>query len=232
VPRKAEDQDEASQRRCIATGQSGPKAELIRCVVAPDGLVVPDFAEKLPGRGIWVASERAVVADAMKRKLFARAARRQVTVPDDLVDRLENGLVDRVASALGLARRAGLVVAGQAKVEAALRDAGAAIRIEALDGAADGRRKLDRLAPETEVLGGLTMEELGRVFDRERVVHAAFLRGGEKQGGEGLLARLRRECSRLAGFRPDSGGPGLENMAERCIEPRTDLIGKDCAVTE
>jgi predicted RNA-binding protein YlxR (DUF448 family) len=73
--------DEA-ERRCIVTGEVQPKAGLIRFVVSPDGLLVPDLGEKLPGRGIWISSDRDVIDQAVAKKAFARAARAEVTVPD------------------------------------------------------------------------------------------------------------------------------------------------------
>ena len=63
------------ERRCIATGESAPKAGLIRFVVGPDGGIVPDLGERLPGRGIWVGADRDALQKAVDRKLFARAAK-------------------------------------------------------------------------------------------------------------------------------------------------------------
>ncbi|MBC7156104.1 MAG: DUF448 domain-containing protein, partial [Rhodobacteraceae bacterium] len=69
------------ERRCIATGLSAPTAGLVRFVVGPDGVVWPDVAAKLPGRGIWVSAERAALDRAVAKGLFSRAAKRAVTVP-------------------------------------------------------------------------------------------------------------------------------------------------------
>ena len=223
---------EPTERRCIATGKSGPKDPLIRFVIAPDGSVVADLAEKLPGRGLWLGASRDTVTLAVKRKLFARAARQQVSVPDGLADRLEAALVDRAIASIAMARRSGLVVAGQAKVEAALRRGQAVLRLEANDGTAEGRRKLDRIAPEISVLEALSMAEMARAFDRERTAHIVVLTDGGKRGGPGLVDRLKREFERLAGFRSNFGGAGLEKTVERCIEPTADMIGQECAVTE
>lgn len=221
------------ERRCIATGSSGSKDHLIRFVIAPDGTVTADLAEKLPGRGIWVTAGRDAVGTAIKRGLFARAARRSVTVPDNLLGRLEVMLVERAVAAVGLARRAGLAIAGQAKVEAALRQHQVAVRLEASDGAIDGRRKLDRLAPGVPVLTALLAEELALAFDREHVVHVAVSRDANSAGaGHGLVGRLTRDFERLAGFRLNLVGAGLENSAERCIEATADLVGEGCAVNE
>jgi predicted RNA-binding protein YlxR (DUF448 family) len=205
---------------------------MIRFVVAPSGAIVADLAEKLPGRGIWLGASRDAVGLAVKRKLFSRAARQQVSVPEGLVDHLEIALVERSIATVGLARRAGLVVVGQAKVEVALRRGRAVLRLEAFDGAKEGRRKLDRISPAPPILEGLSMAELARAFDRERTVHVAVLEDDGKRGGSGLVDRLKRELERLAGFRSDCGGAGLEKLAERCIEPTADMIGQECAVTE
>ena len=51
------------ERKCIATGEVQPKYGLIRFVVGPDQMVVPDVLEKLPGRG-WVDPNDLVQDDA------------------------------------------------------------------------------------------------------------------------------------------------------------------------
>jgi predicted RNA-binding protein YlxR (DUF448 family) len=62
-------------RLCLATGEVRPIGEMIRYVVAPDGNVVPDVAQKLPGRGAWVSANRAALAVVIERTLFGRAFR-------------------------------------------------------------------------------------------------------------------------------------------------------------
>ena len=47
-------------RRCLATGETLPKSSLIRFVVAPGDAAVPDLAERLPGRGLWISARRDV----------------------------------------------------------------------------------------------------------------------------------------------------------------------------
>jgi predicted RNA-binding protein YlxR (DUF448 family) len=48
--------DNISLRKCIVTGGTAEKSDLIRFVAGPDGQPVADLAEKLPGRGAWVAA--------------------------------------------------------------------------------------------------------------------------------------------------------------------------------
>lgn len=182
------------ERRCLVTRSVRPKESLVRFVVDPDGLVTPDLEERLPGRGMWVSADRGALEQAVDARRFGRAARRGVTIPDGLVDRVESMLARRCTELLGLARRAGLAVAGYEKVRARLRAGDAALLLAAVDGAADGRGKLRALAPELPVADAMTAAEIGAAFAREHVVHAALAAGG-------LTERLRGELARLAGVR-------------------------------
>src|SRR6056297_3507383 len=98
---------DAAERRCIATGESQPKAGLVRFVVGPGDVVVPDILERLPGRGIWVAADRDALTLAIRKGLFSRGAKKKVTVPDGLFDQVESGLVRRVVELVSLARKSG-----------------------------------------------------------------------------------------------------------------------------
>ncbi|MET0157719.1 MAG: DUF448 domain-containing protein, partial [Methyloceanibacter sp.] len=57
-------------RTCALTRVRRLRDALIRFVLAPDGTVVPDLKERLPGRGLWLTASGDVVADAVKRKVF------------------------------------------------------------------------------------------------------------------------------------------------------------------
>lgn len=182
------------ERRCIATGASGPTGTLIRFVVGPSGELVPDLAAKLPGRGVWLTADRGLVAKAVAKKLFSRAFRTQVAVPPDLAGQLEALLVRRLVELIGLARKAGQAVAGFEKVRARLKDGTAAVLVQASDGAVDGRQKLARLAGGAGRIEVLTAQELGLAFGRDFAIHAALDRGG-------FADRALAEAIRLSGLR-------------------------------
>lgn len=209
------DHDEAAEapaegplRRCFVTGTVRPKAELVRFVVGPDGRIVPDVAQRLPGRGLWLTARRDIVATALTKRLFARAARQSVSVDDGLADRVEALLAQRCCDVIGLARRAGQAVMGFTKVEAALAASKAAVLTAASDGAADGRGKLRALARGLPLVECLTGAELGAAFGRDYVVHAALMPGG-------LAETLLAEAARLAGFRGAPEERGLEAARPR-----------------
>ncbi|HEV2673957.1 MAG TPA: RNA-binding protein [Aliidongia sp.] len=185
-------------RRCIVTGERLAKETMVRCVVGPDAVIVPDVGAALPGRGLWLTSRRDIVATAVKKRAFDRAARRSVTIPADLADRIELLLVRRCREAVGLARRSGKAVAGFEKVGQAIRKGGVGLLVAASDGADGGRHKVAAMAPGLPVMDQLNAAELGAAFGREHVVHGAI-------GAGALAARLRVDAARLAGFRAPNG---------------------------
>jgi predicted RNA-binding protein YlxR (DUF448 family) len=195
----APDGDHSPQRRCIVTGAVRDRGELLRFVVGPDGAIVPDIDARLPGRGLWLTAQRDIVERAVAKRIFARAARRPVSVSPELADRIEGLLARRCGDTLGLARRAGLAVAGFDRVGEALRHRRAALLLCALDGAAGGRLKLATLGHELPSASVLTAAELGAAFGRERIVHAAVAGGAP---GRVLCRRLLLDLGRLAGLRP------------------------------
>lgn len=185
------------ERRDIVSGEVMDEARLIRFVVGPGDVVVPDLARKLPGRGLWVAADRASIEAAQKKNLFARAAKAKVSAPGDLAAQVEILLRKRLLAGLGLARKAGEITSGFEKVSAALPKT--AWLIEASDGAADGRRKLwaqARKQPRPPgLIGTFSSSELGLALGAENVIHTAFLAGRAAD-------RWAQDVHRLAGFCP------------------------------
>lgn len=168
---------------------------MIRFVLGPDGALVPDLAGRLPGRGLWVSADRAVLARAIARGQFAKAARARVVADEGLVDRVEAMLAQRCLELVGLARRAGELVLGFDQVADWLRRGRAALVLTARDGGAEGRRRIEALAGDAvPVLDPFGREELGAPVGREEIVHLALAKGG-------LAQRLLRELERLQGFR-------------------------------
>jgi uncharacterized protein len=187
------------ERRCIVTGEILPEARLVRFVLDPAGTVVPDVEAKLPGRGMWVSAERELLIRAAKRGAFARAAGQAAVVPDDLAARTEAGIVQRLLSWLGFARRAGELILGFDRVERQIRGPEPpAVIVEASDAGVDGRRKLQAAAKSAGyipfVIAALSNAELSLSLGRENVVHAAVKPGR-------IAERLIFEAARLNGFR-------------------------------
>lgn len=193
-----DDMKQDPERRCIVTGESQPKAGLIRFCLGPDGQVVADVLNRLPGRGFYVSADRAAIEKAAKKGLFARAARSPVTVAPDLADQVEAALVRRVVDLIALARKAGEAVAGYEKVKDWLNKDQARLLIQASDGSERGKAKLYPPYGKDSLITCLLAGELGLAFARERAIHAALAAGG-------LERRVVEEAARLAGLRMAAG---------------------------
>lgn len=207
------------ERRCIVTGESAPVTGLVRLVMGPENVLVPDVAEKLPGRGIWISADGDLIRSAAADGRLAKGASRSLktgvkasSIPSDLPEMIERLLTRRALDRLGLERRAGRLVTGFEKVRAALGDPGQNVMVllAASDGTGDGRTKIRAKAAATRtdaqpahLVEYFDREELGQALGRDNMVHAAVLAGG---AGKRLVADLNR----LNGFRkapqaPDNG---------------------------
>jgi predicted RNA-binding protein YlxR (DUF448 family)/ribosomal protein L30E len=189
----------ARERRDIVSGEVMDEDRLIRFVIGPEGLIIPDLARKLPGRGVWVAANRQAVQIACAKNLFARSLKAKALAAADLADQVESLLLRRLLAGLGLARKAGDLITGFEKTLACLRAGRAEFLIEAADGAEDGRRKLMGAAQASghppRLIGLFESAEMGLALGGENVIHTAFLAG---RGAE----RWSSDVERLTGFRP------------------------------
>lgn len=187
-----------NDRTCIVTRKAGDRAGLIRFAAAPDGSVAPDLRGALPGRGCWVTATREHVALAVKRKLFGRALKADVTPDPELAALVETLLVRSALGSLGLLRKSGALLTGSAKVEDAVRRGRAAFVLHATDGAEDGIRKISQArravlameGPETPAFALFASAEMSLAFGAENVIHAAALAGGASRGAAEKLSAL------------------------------------------
>ena len=196
------------ERKCIVSGEVQPKAGLIRFCLGPDGQVVADVMNKLPGRGFYVTADRAMIEKAAKKGLFARAAKLPVTVPADLADQVEAFVLRRVIEMISLTRKANSAVMGYEKVKDWLQNGKAVVLLQSSDGSERGKTKLRMPAENGKYIGCLTAGELGLAFGRERAIHAALAAGG-------LTARVVEEAARLEGLR---GQPVRQDGGETALK--------------
>jgi hypothetical protein len=209
----AADEGEGPERLCVVTRAVRPPEELIRFVAAPDGTVTPDLHRKLPGRGVWVTASRKAVTEAVRRKAFGRALKSAAVAPPDLPAMVEGLHVRAAREALSLANKAGLVVSGFSKVEAAAERGRLAAVVHASDAAPDGVRKIGQAlrrrradgGGEVPVLGTLDSSQLDLALGRSHVIHAALLDGPASRAALARFRALERYRDETAvGVSPDT----------------------------
>ncbi len=204
----------SSERTCIVTRAKGSPQDMIRFVVGPGDVVVPDIRQKLPGRGVWVMAGGPRVAEAVRKQAFARGFKKKVVAPPDLAAEVESLLTRDCLQSLSLANKAGQVVAGFGKAEEAIAGGAVAGLVHASDAGADGVRKLGqalrRRLGETAVRPRIELfrsDQLDLALGRSNVIHAALLPGSASAA---FLAR----CRKLAMYRSTPPGPADDASLE------------------
>jgi hypothetical protein len=172
------------ERTCILSRRTAPKEELIRLALSPDGEVAPDVRARAPGRGAWIGVSRAELDAANAKGKLKSALQRafrtnEVRVPADLGERTEAALRKAALDRLGMEARAGNLINGSERVEAAARSGKIHMLVHAGDAGADGCRALDQawrvggggpqgvIFPEDRTI-------LSMALGRENVVHVAL----------------------------------------------------------
>ena len=174
-----------TERRCLSSGEMKPRTEMIRFVIGPDQAVVPDLSENLPGHGLWVTASPEAITLAVKKNLFAKAAKEAAKPAADLAETVARLLRKRCLDFLGLAKGAGIAVLGEAQTEAALRARKLALYLHA----PDATRILDNRS-ETPECSLLSRDEMGAAFGYDQIVYAGI-------GPHRLTEKLGLELDRL-----------------------------------
>ena len=202
------------ERTCVLTRRKATKAELIRLALSPDGEVAPDVRARAPGRGAWIGVARAELDTANAKGKLKSALQRtfktnDVRVPADLGERTQAALRQAALDRLGMEARAGNLINGAERVEAAARSGQVHLLIHAADAGADGRKRMDQA---WRVGGGgdrgLIFPEprtiLSLALGRENVVHVALT-------DPAAASRVARALARWRAFTgPDRGPEGGE----------------------
>ncbi len=206
---------EIRERKCVLTGERHPSYELIRFVCSPEGLVVPDVAAKLPGRGCWLLAKREVIETAVKKKILLRFGQqvilsskkedveviedvsqkkvgseiKNIKVDENISDLIEILLLKRCLDYISMANRAGYILSGYEKVKSAFKSGKTNILLTANDGAENGRSKMCQGLENLRIIDMFTRKDLSKAIGGENAVHLAALPGG-------ITTSLLREISR------------------------------------
>ena len=206
-------EESGPERTCAATGWKGPPEAMLRFALSGAGVVTPDIRRRLPGRGVWIRLDAATVRQAAAKQIFARAFRAKAEAAPGLADDVDRLLEADALQFLSLVNKAGQIVAGAFKVEAAIASGKVVGLIHASDGSLDGAGKLDRQlrslegeAAPTPRINIFASRQLDLALGRTNVIHAALI------AGEASVAFLAK-AERLTQFRTGVATPSAPAAA-------------------
>ena len=219
------------ERTCILSRRTASREELIRLALGPDGSVAPDVRARAPGRGAWIGVSRVELDEALAKGKLKGALQRafktnDVTVPDDIGERIAQALRQATLDRLGMEARSGNLLNGAERVETAARNGNVHLLIHAADAGEDGRKKLDqawRVGSDPEVVAnsggqGLQFPEertiLSLALGRENVVHIALTDRAAAARVLHALARWRAFIDPRAGLEGGNAASGRGSAEE------------------
>ena len=176
------------ERRCVLSGRTATRDELLRLAVSPEGDVLPDALARAPGRGAWIgvtgAELAAAVANGKLKAALTRAFKSgRLAIPENLAERTERALERAFLDRLGLEMRTGKLILGSDRIAGEARMGKVAALYHAADASEDGARKLDQAwrVGRDEAGAGLSglrlpldRMALSVALGRENVVHLAL----------------------------------------------------------
>ena len=214
------------ERRCILSGRTAPRDDLVRLAISPDGDVLPDALARAPGRGAWIGVSKAELEAALANgKLKAALARAfkgaKLAIRDDLPERTENALRKAFLERLGLEMRTGALILGSDRIAGEARSGSVAALYHAADASEDGARKLDqawRVGNDAEGSGlcgirlPLDRAALSVALGRDNVVHLALT---DPKSAERVAIPLKRLLTFLGAAEAADGCGGRAAIAAR-----------------
>ncbi|MEE4254366.1 MAG: DUF448 domain-containing protein [Desulfuromusa sp.] len=164
--------EKGPQRTCIACRQAEDKKKLVRYVVAPDGTVLVDYRQRLPGRGAYTCVSKECLVSAVKRHSFQRCFKGQCNAVDaeELLLQLTRAVEQKIASLIGMARKSRQFIAGSNAVYEALKKGSSlALIIVANDISATIKNKIESLALKKNIYTAhlFAKDSIGQMLGKE-----------------------------------------------------------------
>ncbi|WP_455474265.1 RNA-binding protein [Bartonella sp. B30(2025)] len=186
-----------NNRTCIVTKKNASAETLIRFVIGPNNQIVPDLKSNLPGRGVWVSAYHSAIEKAIKQKAFSKSFKTDVEVASDLAHTVDTLLLKSALGSLSMMRKAGAIITGAAKVDAAIRSGQVILVIHAKEAKEDGKRKISQAIHmvqqqinwDIKTISLFTSNEMKVAFGNNAVMHAALL---NMKAAEGFLKEIHK----------------------------------------
>lgn len=164
-------------RRCLVSGASYPKDQLLRFVRRPDSQeAILDLSGKVPGRGAYLSCNRTIVEQFSEksRSLLSRAFAAPTRLPEGWREQAARQAEAQLLQRLGLLRRSATLVLGAAALDEALKRGRIWLLILASDAAPNTRAQLEKRASHLPWLDRFSSHDLAIATGRARVVQGGI----------------------------------------------------------
>ena len=99
-------------RKCLVTGVSTSKRNLIRFIIDPENNLIPDVDQILPGRGYWVKADNRIISKAIDKNILVKAIKEKVTIDTNMIKLIELQFKKKLMQQISLSRKAGQAIFG------------------------------------------------------------------------------------------------------------------------
>ncbi|MEA3362498.1 MAG: DUF448 domain-containing protein [Thermodesulfobacteriota bacterium] len=115
--------EKGPQRTCVACRQVKDKNQLVRYVVAPNGAVLVDYRQRLPGRGAYTCLTSECLRGAVKKNSFQRCFKMPNCSVDStqLLQQLSMAVEQKITNLIGMSRKSGQLISGSNMIIDTLR---------------------------------------------------------------------------------------------------------------
>lgn len=111
-------EERGPQRTCLGCRNVFDRNDLLRFVLAPQGLLLVDYKGRLPGRGAYTCLNRDCIAEAVRRRQFARTFKQEISsvAEDSIATELRRQIQERICGLIGMARKSHQLLSGSSLV--------------------------------------------------------------------------------------------------------------------
>ncbi len=177
--------------QCAITAEPLEKEWAIKLVMSPQGVVVPDLDDALPGKALWAVCKPSIWRELLKEEVLERLFGKEAVLLPNFEQRCITMMRQQALQWLALSKKAGKLIVGGQKVKVALNEGRVLLVFQAAGGS---KRELKNLLQgpykSISVCDFFTTDELAGVLGQNHIGYLALLKGG-------LSEKVFRRCIQL-----------------------------------
>jgi len=152
------------------------KKDKLKVIIAENGEIIPDIYDKLPGNCIWIGYERQEIEKLIAKRSKSALDEEIIYKCKNLCSAIEKQLRKNIFLKLSLARKSGQAMSGFENVKMAIKSDSVGLLFHACDGSKKELGRITNSSLKLPVVDLFNSEELGKVFNKDTIVHSCVLK--------------------------------------------------------